>query len=231
MANIIYNQFLKKLTGEGIDLSNSNEYKICLLKENVQADVLKSSYEGDYTLISQSGWECRDSIPPTDDLVGYHLGGKYISLVKNTQSAYTEYFSTDVVFRNVTLENDNAARYALIYRVSDGLLISLFDLGRSVEVNDDSLILNWRNVAVMRLGTVESGGEMYIDSRFSDISENALQNKVLTEAIKRYGVILDDDPQPDDDGDFEPGTFAPLEGMDSMTVATEEDISNIEGWN
>lgn len=224
MADIIYNQFLTKLAGEGVDLSRTNEYKICLLRSDVLNKVLEPEFGGDYTLITQSGWECRDLIPPTDDLIGYHKGGKFINLVRRDQSSYTEYYSTDIIFRNVTLKGEDAARYALLYRVFDGLLVSLFDLGRRIEVDDDSFILDWNNVAVVRIGSVDPSS-IYIDNKFSPNSENAVQNKVLTEALKRYGIILDGDPIPDPENPEDP--FGPLDGMDEREKITTTSIDEM----
>lgn len=225
MANIIYNQFLVKASGEGVDLSNNNEYKICLLREDVLSSVLDPAFNGNYTLIAQAGWECSDATVPEDDLTGYHTGGKYINLVRRENGSCTEYYSSNVIFRGVTLIGEDAARYALLYRVFDGLMISLFDLGESIEVDDDSFILDWKDAAILRIGP----SSMKIDENLSAESKNAVQNKVVTEALKRYGISLDDDPIPDPEDPQDP--FGPLYGMDSGRRLTDEDIEEIFSSN
>lgn len=227
MANIVYEKFLIEVVSNGVDLTLENGYKVCLIKGTLSEEIynllLSSSFDKSYNEVSSAGWECVNTqLGYLDDNVGYHEGGKYINFIKQPQIGYTEYYSSPIKFMRVTLDEDNAARYALIYRESDGLLISIFDLKSSIIVDDDSLILNWSNVPVLRLGAVDPS-ILSIDSRFSSTSENAVQNKVLTEAFKRYGIILENDIPPESEE-----TFEDLTGMDERVKISQSDIDDWE---
>lgn len=229
MANIVYNQFLMKISGEGVDLTLNNSYKICLLKEGVEDSLLTPEFSQSYSEISILGWECEDSGGHSEANLGYKEGGKYINFVKQTFSGYVDYLSssTKITFNKVTLDEDNAACYALVYRESDGLLISLFDLrdkttGEGITLTNDSLVLNWGDVSVIRIGSSSCGGSsVSADESLSLNSTNPVQNKVVTAALRKYGIQVEgvDDPS-ESESDI-------TDGMDSISNVPKTEIEEM----
>ena len=192
MANFIYNVFMKSIATNGIDLTKKNTYKICLLKEDF-ADILNSdSRETDnndnYTTISLSGYECRD----TGRYTGYVQGGEYITLTKNdlykSDNTVEYYFNDRITWYKVTLVDEDMPRYILLYREGDGQAIGCFDLGGTTEFKGDDLTIDWGTNPVIRINT--SDEESSIDSFYSLSSNKSLQNKVVTQGLMNYGVAI-----------------------------------------
>ncbi len=234
MKSIMYDSFLSELARGRIDLTERNIFKVCLLKESIYAALMDRGCRYTYFTIANAGMECRDSkekdeSDPYGYLEGrYPEGGKYVSFTETPVPVYKyiDYFSDDVVFYNVSLDSDNAARYALLYRGTDGLIMSLYDLGSPVTVEDDSLILQWKGSPVMRIGS-SSSASLNMDDALDGNSTNALSNRRIVEALdrysegmkealRRYGVLVGEESY--DEGD---------DGIDRISSLTDSDIDNL----
>lgn len=227
MENIIYNQFLNMIALTGLDLSEldsngKSRYKLALLKvgsEESELNWTDPSYGYDFSTIQQ--YECLDTGGYADEKYGYKAGGLYIyfsSPIKDAERDCVDYLSPSKIYRErVTLTGENAARYAVIYRVSDGLLISAFDLGRNLVINDDTLSIGWGEIAVIRIYSVSGGGgDIDIDDSLSKESPNAVRNKGITESMTNYGVAIGGEE-----------ISAALEGVDTLNRLDDNDIESI----
>ena len=153
ITSTIFNIFLKRMLSEGFNLSLKDTYKMCLLKRTYKAEEGGPS-EADsdfYTSISQAGYECVDK----SESPNYVKGGQYVQLVAgdenlrdNTQDFYLK---NRIVWNNVTLTGSNAVMYVLLYRESDGFPIAIYGLDEPLEIEEDSLILDWGKTPIFHL--------------------------------------------------------------------------------
>lgn len=229
ITSIIYNIFLKRMLTEGFDILAKNTYKMCLLKRSYKAEEGGPS-ESDtdyYTYISQAGYECVDK---SEDQ-GYKKGGQYVQLIAgdenlrdNTQDFYLR---NKLVWDNVTFTGANAVMYVLLYRESDGFPIAIYGLDDPLEIQGDSLILDWGNIPIITIDTVEPE-RFKVDPYLSLNSVNSVENRVITDAIGKFGVAFTDETHIDGLEDLSEENFIPNDLMDKMTrVSTiKEDYIN-----
>ena len=194
ITSTIFNIFLKKMLSEGFNLSLKDTYKMCLLKRTYKAEEGGPS-EADsdfYTSISQAGYECVDK----SESPNYVKGGQYVQLVAgdenlrdNTQDFYLK---NRIVWNNVTLTGSNAVMYILLYRESDGFPIAIYGLDEPLEIEEDSLILDWGKTPIITIDTVEPE-KFKVDSYLSLNSLNSIENRVVTDAIGKFGVAFVDE--------------------------------------
>lgn len=216
---------------EGFDLSMKNTYKMCLLKRAYKAEEGGPS-EADtdyYTYISQAGYECVDK----SEEPGYKKGGQYVQLVlsdenfnDNTQDFYLK---NKLTWNNVTFTESNAIMYVLLYRESDGFPIAIYGLDSPLEIQEDSLILDWGKTPIITIDTVEPE-KFKVDSYLSLNSINSVENKVITDAIGKFGVAFIDETHEDGLDFSSEDNFIPSDLKDKMTkVSTikREDINSL----
>lgn len=194
ITSVIFNIFLKRMLSEGFNLSLKDTYKMCLLKRTYKAEEGGPS-EADvdfYTSISQAGYECVDK----SESPNYFKGGQYVQLVAgdenlrdNTQDFYLK---NRIVWNNVTLTGSNAVMYVLLYRESDGFPIAIYGLDEPLEIEEDSLILDWGKTPIITIDTVEPE-KFKVDSYLSLNSLNSIENRVVTDAIGKFGVAFVDE--------------------------------------
>ena len=194
ITSTIFNIFLKRMLSEGFNLSLKDTYKMCLLKRTYKAEEGGPS-EADvdfYTSISQAGYECVDK----SESPNYFKGGQYVQLVAgdenlrdNTQDFYLK---NRIVWNNVTLTGSNAVMYVLLYRESDGFPIAIYGLDEPLEIEEDSLILDWGKTPIITIDTVEPE-KFKVDSYLSLNSLNSIENRVVTDAIGKFGVAFVDE--------------------------------------
>ena len=194
ITSTIFNIFLKKMLSEGFNLSLKDTYKMCLLKRTYKAEEGGPS-EADsdfYTSISQAGYECVDK----SESPNYVKGGQYVQLVAgdenlrdNTQDFYLK---NRIVWNNVTLTGSNAVMYVLLYRESDGFPIAIYGLDEPLEIEEDSLILDWGKTPIITIDTVEPE-KFKVDSYLSLNSLNSIENRAVTDAIGKFGVAFVDE--------------------------------------
>lgn len=209
MTNIIYNFFLQKYFSQDADLEKDS-YKLALFKGDYTPNINKIET---YGALSGAGLECEDDDPLVSDNPnkGYKKGGIPVtfSLLESSTDIYKKYSCGDVVFNDyLSLSGDNTAYYAIIYRESDGLLVSCFPFDRPITLNKEGLTLSWADVVTIQI-SADLG--ITIDTNLDINSGNPVQNKVITEALGRYSKSLetygirlnnedvDDNPDTDDD--------------------------------
>ena len=236
ITSTIFNIFLKKMLSEGFNLSLKDTYKMCLLKRTYKAEEGGPS-EADadyYTSISQAGYECLDK----SDTPSYIKGGQYVQLVAgdknlrdNTQDFYLK---KRLVWNNVTLTGSNAVMYVLLYRESDGFPIAIYGLDEPLEIQDDTLILDWGKTPIITIDTVEPE-KFKVDPYLSLNSVNSIENRVVTDAIGKFGVAFVDEMIKDGLDDVSEEEAIPDDLKDKMTrVSTikEDYITSLfEGLN
>ena len=213
MTNIIYNEFIQKFfgTGEGgVDMLAPNCFKLALFSDNYTPNANSTAT---YDSLSSTGViECVDENTLYEDNPnkGYKKGGKYIQFTQvSSDSGDFSYSCGSVQWNNVTLtENGNTAKYAIIYRESDGLMICCFPFSTSLILHDEELVLSWNDTVTL---SVSATASLSIDTQFDKYSKNAVQNRVITEGlekiysgIEKYGIRLngeseDSDEQTDED--------------------------------
>lgn len=236
ITSIIYNIFLKRMLTEGFDLSVKGAYKMCLLKRSYKAEEGGPS-EADtdyYMAISQAGYECVDK----SETSNYKKGGQFVQLEAgdknlrdNTQDFYLK---NRLVWENVTFTGSNAVMYVLLYRESDGFPIAIYGLDDPLEIQGDSLILDWGKTPIITIDTVEPE-KFKVDPYLSLNSVNSVENRVITDAIGKFGVAFTDETHEDGLGVSEEDSFIPEDLQDKMTkVSTikEDYIASLfEGLN
>ena len=107
----------------------------------------------------------------------------------NTQDFYLK---NRIVWNNVTLTGSNAVMYVLLYRESDGFPIAIYGLDEPLEIEEDSLILDWGKTPIITIDTVEPE-KFKVDSYLSLNSLNSIENRVVTDAIGKFGVAFVDE--------------------------------------
>lgn len=221
ITSTIFNIFLKRMLSEGFNLSLKDTYKMCLLKRTYKAEEGGPS-EADvdfYTSISQAGYECVDK----SESPNYFKGGQYVQLVAgdenlrdNTQDFYLK---NRIVWNNVTLTGSNAVMYVLLYRESDGFPIAIYGLDEPLEIEEDSLILDWGKTPIITIDTVEPE-KFKVDSYLSLNSLNSIENRVVTDAIGKFGVAFVDETVKDGLEVVSEETVIPDDLKDKMTRMT-----------
>lgn len=221
ITSTIFNIFLKRMLSEGFNLSLKDTYKMCLLKRTYKAEEGGPS-EADidfYTSISQAGYECVDK----SESPNYFKGGQYVQLVAgdenlrdNTQDFYLK---NRIVWNNVTLTGSNAVMYVLLYRESDGFPIAIYGLDEPLEIEEDSLILDWGKTPIITIDTVEPE-KFKVDSYLSLNSLNSIENRVVTDAIGKFGVAFVDETVKDGLEIVSEETVIPDDLKDKMTRMT-----------
>lgn len=221
ITSTIFNIFLKKMLSEGFNLSLKDTYKMCLLKRTYKAEEGGPS-EADtdfYTSISQAGYECVDK----SESPNYVKGGQYVQLVAgdenlrdNTQDFYLK---NRIVWNNVTLTGSNAVMYVLLYRESDGFPIAIYGLDEPLEIEEDSLILDWGKTPIITIDTVEPE-KFKVDSYLSLNSLNSIENRVVTDAIGKFGVAFVDETVKDGLDTVSEENIIPDDLKDKMTRMT-----------
>lgn len=232
MTNIIYNFFLQKYFSQDVNLEDGS-YKLALFK-----GTYTPSINGviTYNALSLAGFECEDDDPMVSDNPnkGYKKGGVPVTFTRMESSTdiYKKYSCGDVVFNDyLSLSGDNTAYYAIIYRESDGLLVSCFPFDVPITLNKEGLTLSWANVITIQI-SADMG--ISIDAYINKDSENPVQNRAIAEALERYagslekyGIRLndeDDDDNPDtDDENVDTLSRISESVIDSMFEETDED--------
>lgn len=189
MTNIIYNYFLQKYFSQDADLEKGS-YKLALFKGTYTPSVNGVTT---YDALSLAGFECEDNDPLVSDNPnkGYKKGGIPVTFTKLESSTdiYKKYSCGDVTFNDyLSLSGDNTAYYAIIYRDTDGLLVSCFPFDVPITLNKEGLTLSWANVITIQI-SADMG--ITIDTDFDKDSGNPIQNKVITEALDNYSKSLE----------------------------------------
>lgn len=187
MNNIIYNNFKKEFIENRhtnpIDLTLPHKYCVALFNSLYKPE----SEEGNtfYDLQNKGRYEVEDLFEI------YEPGGKEITfrLCESENNNQISYTANNVYWEDTKIFD---ARYAIIYIKDTGMLISCHDLGQSVSTDDENLLINWGDASVLTF-TIDPEKEEIIDNNLSTKSENALQNKTVTDAFKNLGVIFTDD--------------------------------------
>ena len=103
-----------------------------------------------------------------------------------------------------------------------------------MEIEEDSLILDWGKTPIITIDTVEPE-KFKVDSYLSLNSLNSIENRVVTDAIGKFGVAFVDEMIKDGLGDVSEEEVIPDDLKDKMTrVSTikEDYITSLfEGLN
>ena len=119
------------------------------------------------------------------------------------------------------------------------MLVSWYDFGGNVEVvADNSFTLKWDRILTITPQTSVGGAgssSIAVDSELSSTSTNPVQNKVITELIKKLGVFTQDEldnlldkKNPDGITDFiEDSTEEEFKGIDTVERVENSSIDNM----
>ena len=151
--NFIYSKFLEKLMLQEVFLlpgaQPADEFKVALFNKNYTPNQRDNK---SYSDLVDLGYECVDPNGETyaPEGKGYQAGGKNITFkLLSSDTVYTYLTCNNVSWIKTTI----TPRYAIIYRVSDGLLISCFDFGKDQVVENGRFAINWNGDAVLTIQT------------------------------------------------------------------------------
>lgn len=232
MLNIIYNKFAKlfidRENDDPIDLTTPNTYKMALFNDSYEVDV--DCIDSFYDLQLTNRFEVQDSNE------SYEEGGKYVtftSMDRDNEADTTLKYTIGLVrWKNTKISN---AKYAIIYREDDGLLISCHDFNRVISTDDEDISLDWKDVPTLII-TSQAEDDIYeVDQDLNLISLNGVANRTLSNVFKDLGVIFTDDLGDDEDAyPKEIPSVLPedrtedwLNSMSYMTTLKNEDVNNI----
>ena len=192
MTNVIYNFFLQKYFSHDVDLENGS-YRLALFKGTYTPSVNGTTT---YNALSLAGFECEDDDPNVSDNPnkGYKKGGVPVKFTKienpeDVNDVYRKYSCGDVVFNDyLSLSGENTAYYAIIYRKSDGLLVSCFPFDVPITLDKEGLTLSWSSVVTIQI-SADLG--IKVDGSINPDSGNPVQNKAIAEAFERYNKSLE----------------------------------------
>lgn len=248
MLNIVYNKFTEYFIKgynninnyEPINLEETDTYKIALLNSGY---VPNSNDIWSFSDLQNTGYEVTDS----ND--SYETGGDYITftdLGKNNESDTTLKYSAGTVRWTDTCISDACS--AIIYRESDGLLISCHTFDRAYNTDGDDIVIDWKDIPTLIIKNMSEDDIYTMDYSLNIISNNAVANRTITNIFKDLGVVFTDDlgdesspyPKeipailPEDEyekatGEFDPeGTYYKLENNTYVLVSEpiEEEFDN-----
>lgn len=178
--NTIYTNFLKAYLQQGISLAgpNADEFKIALFTESYTPD----NDDKKYSDLVKAGYEVQG--------LGYRSGGKTITFNDPTEDdGRINFLGSNVIWTKATF----IARYGVIYRVSDGLLVSCYDFGMNQSVEDGKFNLSWKGTSTISISIAdltEQAKALDVDSVLSLTSSNPVENKVLTDIFRSLGVKI-----------------------------------------
>lgn len=164
--NFIYSKFLEKLMLQEIFLLSgaqpADEFKVALINKNYSPSQQDNKK---YSDLVELGYECKDPNAEAyaSENKGYQPGGKEVIFkLMSSDTVYTYLTCNNVSWIKSTI----TPRYAVIYRVKDGTLISCFDFGKDQVVENGRFAINWNGDAVLTIQT-----DMYYEQ--PDVNEIA----------------------------------------------------------
>lgn len=172
--NFIYSKFLEKLMLQDVFLlpgaQPADEFKVALINKNYSPSQQDNKK---YSDLVDLGYECID--PNAEAYAvenkGYQPGGEEIIFkLMSSDTVYTYLTCNNVSWTKATI----TPRYAIIYRVKDGLLISCFDFGKDQVVESGRFAINWNGDAVLTIQT-----DMYY--------EQPSVNEIADIAVETFG--------------------------------------------
>ena len=244
--NVIFNDFLKNyLSGFlAVDGSEAPKFKIALLNKGYKGD---ATDRDKFDRLQLYGYEVAEKVNGTS--TGYKKGGMSLSFTKDSsdKDSIIYYKSNPSIFtwrKEGSGYADFSVASAIIYVCDatskyNGMLVSWYDFGGNVEVvSDNSFTLKWdRILTITPQNSVGGAGSssIAVDSELSSTSTNPVQNKVITELIKKLGVFTQDEldnlldkKNPDGITDFiEDSTEEEFKGIDTVERVENSSIDNM----
>ena len=244
--NVIFNDFLKNyLSGFlAVDGSEAPKFKIALLNKGYKGD---ATDRDKFDRLQLYGYEVAEKVNGTS--TGYKKGGMSLSFTKDSsdKDSIIYYKSNPSIFtwrKEGSGYADFSVASAIIYVCDEtskynGMLVSWYDFGGNVEVvADNSFTLKWdRILTITPQNSVGGAGSssIAVDSELSSTSTNPVQNRVITELIKKLGVFTQDElgnlldkKNPDGITDFiEDSTEEEFKGIDTVERVENSSIDNM----
>ena len=220
MKNIIYNIFLEQYAEYNIDILKDKTFKIALVDSNYVAD--EKSDSNFYTMIQNPGFEIEDANG------NYEKGGQYVkfkALDGSSTDGMMQYSVGKVLWTDVNMSD---VCQAVVYRVTDGLLVACYRFNYPISPKDKDLLLDWDSIAMITIQSSKTEIIEATDDRLSTRSTQPIQNKAVTDTFGTLGVIFTDDgkPLPDvDEAESFEGVWA--NKLTYVTMLKDEDIDTI----
>lgn len=216
MQTTIFNQFLKAYNLKTINLL-SDYFKVALLNSDY---VIDSQTNKMFSELQTEGFEVSGNNYTSLPIIFE------TSITSDTEIQYKMYqinSTYDKLYENKLQwgDEDNLAtfscKYALIYRESDGLLVSVYDFGKLCSVEDGIFTVKWNSSSVLLLALNDST-VFSADTILSSTSNNSVSNKTVTDAFNKLGINLDNEELPEIDGKW---------NVDNLEKATDKDIEDL----
>lgn len=252
----LYSQFLKVYMLKEIQMVTTtdipaDEFKLALISQDaIDAQKASPSGAGDFTknsclatfsMLQEQGAEVQS--------LNYEPGGKAIEFTKtysNFNPEVDEKYSDglprifydlnrSVNFGTASEPVQFTTGGAIIYRVSDGLLMAYYQFADPVEV-DGTFSLTWGGQHVLSVksdiyNTEEGSSVSTIDTELSTTSNNPVSNKAITQALLNLGTRLGlkvKDSQNNDDDITDAGQAIYSSGsLDELNSLSQEQLTDI----
>jgi len=257
--NLLYSQFLKAYMKKSINLVSTLEvpadtFKLALVsQEAIEAQTQVPTGAGDFTKntclakfqdLQDQGAEVESE--------NYEPGGQEVIFTKTIgnfgeDDDEVQNYSDGLprIFynlnRSVTFGTQSApvkftAGGAIIYRVSDGLLIAYYQFPDPAEVNG-TFSLTWGGKHVMAVkmdvyDTNQGSSVSVVDTELNTTSNNPISNKAITQALinlgTRLGLKIKNNTSDDDDIDSAGEAINSQTGsLDELSTLTKEELGAI----
>lgn len=210
--NTVYTNFLKAYLQNNITLTgnSADTFKMALLNSEYKPE----SGDKKYNNLVKEGFEIQG--------LGYESGGKEIKFTLLASSSdVLEFQGTRISWTNATF----TARYGVIYRASDGMLVSCYDFGIEQAVDDGTFSLFWKGsptISITLNDLTKQAEGLNPDSVLSFNSSNPVENRVLAKVFKSLGVKLGEEDLPEESSSIN-------ESVDSLSRVSIKDIDEMFG--
>ena len=210
--NIVYTNFLKAYLQNNVTLTgdSANAFKMALFSSEYRPDSSDKKYDS----LVKEGFEIQGS--------GYESGGKDIKFTLLASSDnILEFQGTRISWTNATF----ITRYGIIYRVSDGMLVSCYDFGVEQTVDNGTFSLSWKGsptISITLNDLTKQAEGLTPDSVLSLNSSNSVENRVLTKVFESLGVRIGEEDLPEESDSIN-------ENIDSLNRVSIKDIDEMFG--
>ena len=257
--NLLYSQFLKAYMTKSINLVATPDepadiFKLALINQDaIDAQITEPTGAGNFTKnICLSKFQDLQEQGAEVESVNYEPGGKEVVFTKTTgnfgdaEDEVQEYsdglprifynLNKAINFGTQSAPVRFTAGGAVIYRVSDGLLVAYYQFNEPAIVNGVfSMTWGGKHVLAVKMDiydTNQGSSVANIDTEMNPTSNNPISNKAVTQALfnlgTRLGLKIKNATSDDDDIESaDEAIHSQTSSLDELSSLTREELSSI----